>query len=193
MKSVCVFCGSRPGVDPLYADAAQKFGQALAESRLRLVYGGGSVGLMGTIASAALAAGGEVVGVIPRALFAKELAHPSLTELRVVESMHKRKATMAELADGFVAMPGGIGTLEEFFEIWTWVQLGLLRKPLGLLNAGGYFDPLLAFLNRVQTQGFMHSEHLDMLLVAEQPAVMLAGLREWRPPALPKWIDRSQT
>ena len=177
MRSICVFCGSRTGADPLYADAAQKFGEALAGSRLRLVYGGGSVGLMGTIASAALAAGGEVVGVIPRALFAKELAHPRLTELRVVEGMHERKATMADLADGFVALPGGLGTLDEFFEIWTWVQLGFIRKPFGLLNVGGYFDPLLAFLERVRDQGFMHREHLDMLLVADEPAAMLAGLR----------------
>ena len=193
MASLCVFCGSSRGSDPAFAAAARAFGAAIARSGRTLVYGGGDVGLMGILASAALDAGGKVIGVIPRPLAEKEIAHPRLTELRVVESMHERKAMMAELADAFVAMPGGIGTLEEFFEIWTWVQLGLIRKPLGLLNVAGYFDPLLAFLDRVTAQGFLHREHRDMLLVADAPEALLSRVDGWRPPGFQKWIDRDQT
>lgn len=193
MRSICVFCGSSSGTDPMFAAGARAFGETLARSRRVLVYGGGNVGLMGAIADAALAAGGRVVGVIPRPLVAKEVAHQNLTDLRIVESMHERKALMAQLADAFVAMPGGIGTLEEFFEIWTWVQLGLLKKPFGIFNVGGYFDTLLAFIDRVQGQGFLRREHRQMLVVADEAERLLQLLSEWRLPALPKWIERDQT
>src|SRR5437868_12545981 len=169
MQSVCVFCGANPGLDPMFAAAARAMGETIAQSRRVLVYGGGKVGLMGILADAALAAGGKVVGVIPRPLVEKEVAHRSLSELRVVESMHERKALMAQLADGFLAMPGGVGTLEELFEIWTWVQLGLIRKPFGIFNVGGFFDPLLAFVDRVHAQGFLRSEPRALLLAAVPP------------------------
>ena len=175
MKSVCVFCGSRPGADPLYAAAAQAFGEAIAASHLRLVYGGGNIGLMGTIASATLAAGGEVVGVIPKALLAKELAHPRLTELRVVESMHERKATMAELADGFVAMPGGIGTLEEFFEAWTAGYLGMHSKPIVMLDTLGHYDGLLAWLRGLVGSGYVAEGALARLIVVDDVEAALAA------------------
>lgn len=193
MQTICVFCGSRAGADPAFAGAARAFGSAIARSGRGLVYGGGHVGIMGVLADAVLSAGGRVTGVIPRPLQAKEIAHLQLTELRVVESMHERKAMMAELADAFVALPGGLGTLEEFFEIWTWVQLGLIRKPFGLLNVGGFFDPLLAFLDGVCAQGFLEREHREMLAVAAQPDALLERLASWRPPTVRKWIERDQT
>ena len=193
MPSLCVFCGSSRGADPAFSAGARAFGAAIARSGRTLIYGGGDVGLMGLLASAALDAGGKVIGVIPRALAEKEIAHPRLTDLHVVGSMHERKAKMAELADAFVAMPGGIGTLEEFFEIWTWVQLGFIRKPLGLFNVNGYFDPLLAFLDGVTAQGFLHRAHRDMLLISDQPEALLARVEGWRPPSFQKWIDRNQT
>ncbi|MGQ0652189.1 MAG: TIGR00730 family Rossman fold protein [Betaproteobacteria bacterium] len=180
LSSVCVFCGSRPGNDPAFAAAARTLGEALAASGRRLVYGGGHVGIMGILADAALGAGGEVVGVIPRALQERELAQRNLTRLHVVGSMHERKALMADLAEGFIALPGGLGTLEEFFEIWTWVQLGLMAKPLGLLNVGRFFDPLLAFLDQVQAKGFIPREHLGMVSVAAQPAELLELLERKR-------------
>ena len=193
MRSVCVFCGANPGIDPMFAAAARTMGETLARSQRVLVYGGGNVGLMGILADAALAAGGRVIGVIPRPLVDKEVAHRSLSELRVVESMHERKALMAQLADGFLAMPGGVGTLEELFEIWTWVQLGFISKPFGILNVGGFFDPLLAFIDRVHAQGFLRREHREMLVVADRPDALLQSLSSWRPPALQKWIARDQT
>jgi len=174
LRSVCVFCGSRPGNDPEFAAAARLLGETLATSGRRLVYGGGHVGMMGIMADAALRAGGEVIGVIPRALQERELAQRNLTRLHVVGSMHERKALMAELADGFIALPGGLGTLEEFFEIWTWVQLGLMAKPLGLLNVNGFYGALLAFLDQVQAKGFVPREHLAIVSVAPQPAELLA-------------------
>jgi len=193
MNAVCVFCGSSPGGDPAFAEAARAMGKALALRERTLVYGGGNVGLMGILADAALAAGGTVVGVIPRALVARELAHNGLSELHVVESMHERKAKMAELADGFVALPGGIGTLEEFFEIWTWGQLGLHDKPYGLLNVAGFYDPLLAFLSGVVEHKFIRPKHREMLLVHSDPDALLRQMDAHHTEHLPKWIGSADT
>ncbi len=188
LRSVCVFCGSSPGVDPAYSDAARRMGRAIAQGRRRLVYGGSNIGLMAALASSALEAGGEVVGVIPKNLEEKRLLHPALTSTHVVGSMHERKAMMAELADGFVAMPGGLGTLDELFEIWSWAQLGLHAKPIGLLNVGGFWDPLLALVDRVVGQGFMRREHRDAIVVEIVPERLLSGMDSARPVGLPKWI-----
>lgn len=193
MKSVCVFCGSSPGASPAYAEAAAHLGRTLAGRGLTLVYGGGHVGLMGVVADAALGAGGRVVGVIPEALEAKELAHRGLTDLRVVGSMHERKALMSELADGFIAMPGGIGTLEELFEAWTWSQLGIQRKPCGLLNAAGYYDHLLAFLDHVTAERFLAPGHRAMVLVDDDTGRLLDRLAAYRHPPVEKWLDRSES
>jgi uncharacterized protein (TIGR00730 family) len=193
MMRVCVFCGSSPGARPAYADAAVRLGRALAANGVGLVYGGAQVGLMGIVADSALAAGGSVVGVIPRALEELELAHRGLTELHVVGSMHERKALMAELADGFIALPGGIGTLEELFEVMTWAQLGMHRKPCGLLDVDGYFAGLLAFLDHMADERFLRPVHRAMLLVESEPERLLAGFRAYQPPALTKWIDRGET
>ena len=193
MQSVCVFCGSNPGARLAYAEAARALGRTLVERGLRLVYGGAAVGLMGTLADAALAAGGTVVGVIPGTLVEREIAHAGLTEIRVVQSMHERKSVMAELSDAFIALPGGAGTLEELFEVWTWSQLGLHRKPVGLLNVEGYFDSLIAFLDHQTNERFMRREHRDMLLVADDPAVLLARFAEYRPPLVEKWIRPGET
>ena len=190
LRSVCVFCGSSPGARPAYQDAARVFGQDIAAKQRTLVYGGGNVGLMGVVADAALAAGGRVIGVMPQHLVHREVAHTGLTELRVVSSMHERKQAMAELSDAFALMPGGLGSLEEFFEVWTWGQLGLHRKPYGLLNVDGYFDPLLTFLNHAVRERFVRAEHRDLLVVADDPARLLAGLEAQDPPSFEKWIDR---
>ena len=189
---ICVYCGSSPGRDPAYVAAAHAMGRSLAERGLGLVYGGGHVGLMGAVADAALAAGGEVVGVIPQALADREIAHRGLTELRVVGSMHERKLLMAELSSGFVALPGGMGTLEELFEVYTWTQLGLHAKPLGLLNAGRYYDGLVAFLDHAVAERFVTREHRAMLVVGTEPGAILDAFAGWRPPDRPKWIDRAQ-
>ena len=188
MKRLCVFCGSSPGFDPAYGEAARALGTALAHAGIGLVYGGGCVGLMGIVADAALAAGGEVIGVIPQALVDRELAHHGCTTLHVVESMHARKAMMADLADGFVALPGGIGTFEELFEVWTWAQLGDHGKPVSLLNVTGFYDGLIAFLNDVVADGFMRERHRDMLIVADSVAPLLERLRCYTPPETGKWI-----
>jgi uncharacterized protein (TIGR00730 family) len=180
-------------VRPDYRRAAQELGETLGARRIGVVYGGAQVGLMGVVADAALAAGGEVIGVIPAALAAKEIAHTGLTDLRVVTSMHERKALMADLSDAFVALPGGWGTLEEFFEVLTWAQLGLHRKPCGLLNAGGYFDGLLAFARHAVTEGFVRPEYDEMITVADTPARMLEQLANYRAPTVEKWIDRAIT
>ena len=193
MKSLCVFCGSRSGTDAAYDEAARAFGRALAAEGITLVYGGGRVGLMGVVADAALGAGGEVVGVIPRALLEREIAHSGLTDLRVVGSMHERKALMSELSEGFIALPGGTGTLEEFFEVLTWAQLGEHRKPCGLLNAGRYYDPLLAVFDHMVQQGFLSKEHRAMVLVETEPEVLLEALAGYVPPRVVKWIDRAET
>jgi uncharacterized protein (TIGR00730 family) len=192
VKRVCVYCGSSPGRDPAYARAAVAMGRTLAERGVALVYGGGAVGLMGTVADAALAAGGEAIGVIPQALVDREIGHRGLTELRVVGSMHERKLLMAELADGFVALPGGMGTLEELFEVYTWTQLGLHAKPLGLLNVRGYYDGLVAFLDHAVAERFVTPEHRGMLVVADGPGAVLEAFAGWRAPASPKWIDRTE-
>jgi uncharacterized protein (TIGR00730 family) len=189
---ICVYCGSSPGRDPAYARAAAAMGRTLAERGVGLVYGGGAVGLMGAVADAALAAGGEVCGVIPQALLDREIGHRGLTELRVVGSMHERKLLMAELAAGFVALPGGMGTLEELFEIYTWTQLGLQSKPLGLVNVHGYYDRLAAFLDHAVAERFVTPAHRDMLVVAEAPAAVLDAFAGWRAPDRPKWIDRAE-
>jgi len=187
---VCVFSGSSPGADLAYRAAARDLGLRLAERGVEVVYGGASVGLMGAVADAALEVGGRVIGVIPRSLVDREVAHPGLSELRVVGSMHARKALMAELSDAFVALPGGVGTLEELFEVYTWNQLGLHAKPLGLFNVRGYFDGLVRFLDHAVAERFVTRTHRDMLLVAEDVAALLDGLTAWEAPVQPKWIDR---
>jgi uncharacterized protein (TIGR00730 family) len=188
LRSICVFCGSNTGARAGYSEAAAALGRLLAERKLRLVYGGAAVGLMGALADAALAAGGEVVGVIPAALVEREIAHIGLTELHPVKSMHERKAMMADLSDAFIALPGGAGTLEEMFEIWTWGQLGHHRKPVGLLNVEGFFDRLLAFLDHVRGEQFMRREHRDMLVVERSPARLLDRFASYAPPVVEKWI-----
>ena len=193
MKSVCVFCGSSFGNRKEYEAAARATGAAIARSGLRLVYGGARVGLMGAVADSALAEGGEVTGVLPVALQEKELAHTGLSELHVVASMHERKAMMADLSDGFIALPGGAGTLEELFEIWTWGQLGYHDKPCGFLNAAGFYDGLLTFLDRQRDEGFVRAEMRDMVLVRETAEDMLAAFESYLPPATPKWIERGET
>lgn len=168
-------------------------GRELAARGLGVVYGGGSVGLMGALADAALAEGGEVVGVIPRALQLRELAHARLTTLHVVDSMHERKAKMAELAHGFVALPGGMGTLEEFAEVLTWAQLGLHARPCGLLDVGGYYRPLISFFDAAVAEGFVSPEHRRLVLVGEDPEALLDAMERWRPPPIQKWIDSRTT
>jgi uncharacterized protein (TIGR00730 family) len=190
MRRVCVFTGSSGGARNDYRAAAGELGRLLAARGVGLVYGGARVGLMGGLADAALAAGGEVVGVIPKALVAKEVAHTGLSDLRVVGSMHERKALMADLADAFIAMPGGWGTLEEFFEVLTWSQLGLHRKPCGLLNTRGYFDGLLAFLAHTVSEGFVRPEYGRTLTVAATPLDLLDRLASSTPPVIEKWLDR---
>ena len=186
MPRLCVFCGSSPGHDPAYATLAARLGRVLAERGIGLVYGGGRGGLMGVLADAALAAGGEVIGVIPQALLEREIGHRGLTQLRVVDSMHARKALMGELSGGFIALPGGIGTLEELFEVWSWAQLGLHRKPCGLLDAGGFFAPLVDFLDRQVKAGFIHPTYRAMLAVAPTPEALLDAFSAYEPPA-DKW------
>ena len=192
LRSLCVFCGSSPGASSVYRAAAEQLGAVLARERVRVVYGGGHVGLMGAVADAALAAGGEVIGVIPQHMVDREVAHRGLTELRVVQSMHERKALMAELSDGFVALPGGLGTLEELFEVWTWGQLGLHRKPYGLLDVAHFFQPLLAFLDHQTAERFVRAEHRAMLVVETDPERLLRRMREREPAAVSKWFDRSR-
>ncbi len=183
-----MFCGSGAGAAPGYAAAARELGTTLARQGIGLVYGGASVGLMGAVADAALAAGGEVIGVIPEALVRKEVAHGGPIDLRIVGSMHERKAMMADLSDGFVALPGGIGTLEELFEIWTWAQLGHHRKPCALMNVEGFYDPLIAFLDGVVERRFLKAEHRGMLIVAAAVEPLLAAMAAYEPPVVGKWI-----
>ncbi len=192
MKSICVFCGSNDGERPAYSEAAAGLGAAIARRGLTLVYGGAHVGLMGMLADAALAAGGAVVGVMPLALVEKEIAHQGLTELREVGSMHERKQTMADLADGFIALPGGAGTLEEIFEVWTWGQLGHHGKPVGFLNVGNYFDKLLAFLDHQTAERFMRQAHRDMLIVETDPDRMLDRCAVYTAPKVGKWIGEDE-
>jgi len=192
MKSVCVFCGSNPGNDPVYAAGAKAMGAEIARRGLILVYGGGAVGLMGIVANAALEAGGEVHGVIPQALRDKEVGHHHLTRLEIVDTMHTRKARMAELSEGFIAMPGGIGTFEELFEIWTWGQLGIHGKPLGLLNVAGFYDPLATFLDRTVEAGFLKANHRAMAMTDTEPATLLDRMADYVPAATYKWIEKEE-
>ena len=193
MKAVCVFCGSNTGVLPEYRLAAEMLAREIVAQDLTLVYGGGKVGLMGVIGDTAMAAGGRVIGVTPRRLVEKEVAHAGLTELHVVESMHERKAMMAELSDAFIALPGGVGTFEEFFEVLTWSQLGFHAKPCGLLNVAGYYDQLLRFLDHSVEQGFIRREHRGIVLTDTEPARLLDQLDTFRMPAVTKWIDRASS
>lgn len=188
INSVCVFCGSNPGRDPQHQTAAAEIGRGLASRGITTVYGGASVGLMGALADAALANDGRVIGVIPQALQAKEVAHLGLDDLRVVESMHERKALMAGLSDAFVALPGGIGTLEEIFEVWTWAQLGDHHKPCALLNVGGFYDGLLGFLDGLVDAGFVKPAHRNMLIVADTADALLTQLKAYVPPRTSKWL-----
>lgn len=190
MRSVCVFCGSSSRATDAYFDAARRTGAEIARRGLRLIYGGASVGLMGALADAALHAGGAVIGVIPQSLVDKEVAHTRLTHQHVVESMHDRKALMSELADAFLALPGGLGTLDELFETLTWAQLGFHHKPVALLNAEGYFDSLLRFLDRAVEDGFLHPAHRGMIHVAADPAALLDSMLHHVPPAAGKWWQR---
>lgn len=195
MKRICVFCGSSLGKSPAYEAAARKLGQVLAKRGLGLVYGGAKVGLMGEVAESVLAVNGEVIGVIPRPLANKELAHRGLSDLRVVDSMHERKALMAELSDGFIALPGGMGTLEEFFEITTWAQLGVHSKPCGLLNIAHYYDRLIEFLDQAMQECFIEPAHRTLMKVASDADSLLDQFENHRPaPALvDKWLDRRTT
>ena len=192
MKNICVFAGSSTGIRKEYTAAARDLGRALAERDLGVVYGGGHVGLMGQLADEALASGGRVTGVITEALLAKEVGHRGLTELRVVKTMHERKAAMADLSDGFIALPGGFGTLDEFFEAITWAQLGIHRKPCGMLNIAGYFDRLLAFIDHSVEEGFVRREYRDMLSVSDAARGLLDLMTRHRPPVVEKWITPAQ-
>jgi uncharacterized protein (TIGR00730 family) len=193
LQSVCVFCGSSTGANAAYTEAARSLGTTLAEANIRLVFGGGHVGLMGVISNAALAAGGEVIGVIPKFLVERELAHEGLSDLRIVGSMHERKALMSDLSEGFIALPGGTGTLEEFFEVLTWAQLGEHEKPCGLLNVAGYYDPLLTAFDRMVEADFLSESNRALLLVEDDPERLLQRFDHYEPPKTVKWIDRSQT
>jgi uncharacterized protein (TIGR00730 family) len=191
VKSACIFCGSSPGARPQYTEATEDLGRLLVENGITLIYGGAAVGLMGRLADTVLSEGGEAVGVMPRSLVEREIAHLGLTDLHIVESMHERKALMADLSDAFVALPGGLGTLDELVEIYTWAQLGLHQKPCGLLNVEGYYDGIAGFLDHAVNERFVREEHRDMLIVEEDAAAMLRRLRFFDPAALtPKWIDR---
>lgn len=189
MQRICVFTGSNRGVRPEYAQAAQALGATLVRRKLGLVYGGASVGLMGVLADSVLAEGGEIIGVIPRLLTRKEVAHPGLTALYEVETMHERKAMMADLADGFIALPGGFGTFDELFEILTWAQLGLHCKPVGALNVAGYFDPLFTFVQHTVREGFVRDVHLGLLLCADEPEQLLEQFTAYAPTLSSKWTE----
>ena len=194
MKRICVFAGSSTGSDAAYAGAARALGRALAVRGMGLVYGGGGIGLMGVVADAALAGGASVIGIIPRALATKEIAHRGVTELRVVPSMHERKAEMATLADGFIALPGGLGTFEELFEVLTWAQLGLHAKPIGLFDAAGYFAPLAGLISHAVAAGFVRSEHAALLCREATADALLDAMAAYRPaPPREKWIDLDET
>jgi uncharacterized protein (TIGR00730 family) len=189
IRRLAIFCGSNPGARPDYVEAARSLGRLLCAQRIGIVYGGSNVGLMAALADAMLDDLGDIIGIIPRMLVEREVANTALADLRIVDSMHERKAMMAELADGFIALPGGIGTLEEFFEIWTWGQLGMHNKPCGLLNVAGYFDPLLEFLDRAVAEKFVRDVHRKMVIVESDPAVLLSRFEAYEPPRVVKWIN----
>jgi uncharacterized protein (TIGR00730 family) len=190
MRSVCVYCGSNLGADPAFADATRTLARLLAGRGIRIVYGGAAVGLMGLLADTALEAGGEVVGILPQGLMDREIGHTGLTELRVVGSMHERKALMADLSDAFIALPGGIGTLEELIEVYTWGQLGLHRKPLGVLNVNGYYDALGAFLDVAVRSRFLQPQQRAVLRMEADPQTLVDALAQPVPPPPTKWLDR---
>jgi len=194
MRRICVFCGASPGARSEYAEVTTELARVLVGDGIGVVYGGGGVGLMGVLADAVLAEGGEIIGAIPRALVDREIAHRDVTDMRVVGSLHERKALMAELADAFVALPGGIGTLEELFEVYTWAQLGLHNKPCALLNVEGYYDGVAGFLAKAVEERFLREEHHEMLMVETEPEGLVKRLRDFEPDAVrPKWIDRGET
>jgi hypothetical protein len=194
VRRVCVFCGSSPGARPAYAEAAASTGRLLASEGIGVVYGGGQVGLMGVLADAVLAEGGEIIGVIPQALVDREIGHPGVADMRVVGSMHERKALMADLADAFVALPGGLGTLEELFEVYTWAQLGLHSKPCGLLDVEDYYAGIADFLAHAVEERFLPEQHRAMLMVERDPRALLDRVRGYEPSGVqPKWIDREET
>ncbi|MGE4474595.1 MAG: TIGR00730 family Rossman fold protein [Stutzerimonas sp.] len=190
LRSICVFCGASTGTDPVYREAAAAMGRTLAEQGIALVYGGGAVGLMGVVADAALAAGGEVIGIIPQSLKDAEIGHPGLTRLEIVDGMHARKARMAELADAFIAMPGGLGTLEELFEVWTWGQLGYHAKPMGLLDTNHFYAKLSHFLDHLVAEAFVRPQYREMLQRGDTPDALLERLRAWQPTVTAKWSER---
>ena len=192
IKSICVYCGSSPGRQAIYADAADSLAESLVKRNLRLVYGGAGIGIMGRLADQVLQLGGEVVGVIPKALAHKEIAHANLTELHITQSMHERKMLMAELADSFIALPGGIGTLEELFEIWTWAQLGFHQKPCGLLNVDNYYDALIQFLDHMQTEQFVKAHHHAMLMVEIDADSLLERFSSYRAAAAKQWLGKGE-
>jgi hypothetical protein len=190
MKRVCVFCGSATGVNPVYAEVARELGRELTARKIGLVYGGGRIGLMGQVAGAVIDNGGTVVGVIPHSLALKEIAQEDCTELIVVNTMHERKALMADRSDAFVALPGGYGTCDELFEIITWAQLGIHRKPVALLNVNGFFTPLLAWLDHIVAEGLLRQKHRDLLLVADTVPALFDTLAHWTPPEpTTKWVE----
>lgn len=193
METICVFCGSSPGSDPIYKEGAQALGRTLAETGITLVYGGASVGLMGAVADTVLEYGGKAIGVIPKSLVDREIAHTQLTDLRIVDSMHERKALMSELSDGFIALPGGSGTLEEFFEVFTWAQLGHHKKPCGLLNLKGFYTPLMRMINHTVHEGFMKEEYKSMILSESEPELLLNRFADYQAPDLVKWMDHQSS
>jgi uncharacterized protein (TIGR00730 family) len=189
MQSVCIFCGSNTGREVMYAESTRELVRALAAAGIRIVYGGGNIGLMGVVGQAALEAGAHVIGVTPRKLLEREVVHTGLSELRVVDSMHERKVMMAEISDTFIALPGGMGTLDEIFEMITLNQLGMQRKACGLYNIAGFYDGLCDFLDHAVAERFIRAEHRDMIVVADEPASMIARLQEWKMPEVSKWMD----
>lgn len=193
MNNICVYCGSSPGRIEAYAEGARALAGALVARDIGLVYGGASIGLMGLMADTVLQLGGRAVGVIPQALARKEVAHKGLSELHITQSMHERKTLMAELSDGFIAMPGGIGTFEEIFEIWTWAQLGIHAKPCGLLNVAGYYDALTAFLDHAAAEQFLKPQHRSVLIVEQEPLALLDRFTSYEPPGVQKWLDADES
>ena len=193
LTSICVYCGSSTGRLEAYAESARTLAESLVKRNIKLVYGGASIGIMGMVADHVLTLGGQAIGVIPKALAHKEVIHQNLTELHVTQSMHERKMRMAELSDGFVALPGGIGTLEELFEIWTWAQLGFHKKPCGILNVEGYYDALIQFLNHIQAEQFVQQHHRNMLIVESHPEKLLDRYITYQPAVTKQWVNKDET